>query len=130
MAKKRYISVNGSHYTIVAGRKTVKFDSFDKSYETDDAEVQSVIEGTSYFKEGKIALSETFEDEDADDKKKSSIQLKEYAEVTDYQSAAEILNKDYKVAKGKLTTPEAIMAMAESKHVSFPNLPNLLRSEE
>lgn len=129
MAKKRYISVSGSHYTIIAGRKTVRFDTFDKGYETDDAAVQSVIEGTSYFKEGKIALSETLEDEDSGDVKKPMVQVKEYPEVMDYQSAAEILNKDYRVAKGKLATPDAIMAMAESKHVSFPNLPNL-RAEE
>lgn len=107
----------------------MRFDTFDKGYETDDAAVQSVIEGTSYFKEGKIALSEAFEDEGSGDVNKPTVQVKEYPEVTDYQSAAEILNKDYKVAKGKLTTPDAIMSMAESKHVSFPNLPNL-RAEE
>ncbi len=123
---KRYISANGDQYTfyVKVGEKNmcVGLKGSGNDFKTNNERLQKAIEESTYFKTGKIVL-DGGKTADESAPKIPSAPAKEYPEVTDIQSAIDILRAEpYKVHHTKLTTPEKVLAVASELGVSFPNL--------
>lgn len=122
---KKYYSVNKSRFTIVAkdGDKivVVQFTGSKMEYKTDNANVQNSIEGTQYFKQGKIAFENIGEQEKEADEEEPK-KIKSYDNVATIQEAIEVLRYEYGVTQNKLRTPEAVKLQAIANNVEFPNL--------
>lgn len=89
--------------------------------EVPDKQLQKAIESSHLFKDGIVKLFAS-----TDDGKLKGISEEkdviEYPDVTDFQTAKEVLKKEYGVAPQALGSPEKIFAQADKVGASFPNL--------
>jgi hypothetical protein len=89
--------------------------------EVKDNDMCSALEKTFYFKKGDIEILK----EDKENPAVSDgdiLETKMYEDVTDLQSARDILKKEYGIAPVALNSPEKIKSQAEKHFVVFPNL--------
>ena len=100
--------------------KTVMFTKFGGTYSTSDKEIQKAIENSFYFKTGKVFLNTNTSDSESDTD--DSDEIKEFPDVIIINDAVAILTGEYKVAKSKLKSKEAVFTVAKELGVSFPNL--------
>lgn len=117
-------------------------------YKTSDALIQHIIESSDRYKSGAISLKECVdlggedendeqEGQDGEDESKgesgtqpgedslakSDSHLKEYPEVTNFQTAKSILmGKPYHVPLAELQSKDELLTKAQSIGVSFPNM--------
>lgn len=121
---KTYQSATGVLYNILLGKRdgkqiAVEFRGSMAEFSTSDAEVQSLLEDTEYYKQKKIFIVYENESKDEDTPKLSPIT---YTNVEDFQSAVEVLVKEYNVNESDIKTPNKLGKVAKEKGVSFPNL--------
>jgi hypothetical protein len=124
MSLKVYKSVTGSKFNILLRKKEgrqvlVPFRGSNRSFQTGDVELQGLIEGYRWFKEGQIAIAEEVKGDKAKEAKPDPMT---YTDVTDIQGAIEVLVQDFKVAEAKLKTPAQVKDAAAKNNVEFPNL--------
>lgn len=112
-------------------------------YKTSDTLIQHIIESSEKYKKGFIELKETIDlEEDLDDnvvKDESDLdvtpasvnnqnnttkesEVKEYPEITNFQSAKSLLMNKYDIQLAELQTKEELLEKAKEIGVSFPNM--------
>lgn len=108
-------------------------------YKTSDTLIQHIIESSDKFKSGAVYVKESVdleEDEQVEeisehrpltinlnDTPMPSSDMKEYPEVTNFQTAKSILmGKPYFVTLAELQTKDELLVKAQSLGVSFPNM--------
>lgn len=125
MAIKRYISTDGVKRTILfeIGNKSfsVSFRGSECDFHTKDKAIQEALENSKYFKDGKVKLYGILNSSEREDVSIVDDGTKEHPEITNINDAIEFLNKEHKVAKAKMKSPDTIRAIAESLSISFPN---------
>jgi hypothetical protein len=109
---------------------SVEFKGTHRSYVTDDATTQKLIEATVLFRDGVIYLSEEFDsgqEQLPKDAPKKTVEV--YADVSLFQEAAEIL-----ISKGvsdkNLSRPDTILKAAKRVNISFPALESMLAGQK
>lgn len=113
-----------------SGREiSIEFKGTHKSYVTDDAKLQELIENTMLFKDGTIFLSEEFDESEPIPEDVPSIDNKVYAATSSFQEARAILVNDYNLSPKKLINPKSIMKAAKELGILFPELEKMLDSK-
>ena len=125
---------------VVIGGKVVRYAEFtdaDYTYVTSDERVQEALEKSPAFqryfvllrtvgdsgKKGGVGKERLESGGQKDGQDGNGADWTEYAEVTDWQGAKEILRGEpYKIAYQVLGSPDAIVRKAEELKVRFPNL--------
>jgi hypothetical protein len=125
MSLKVYKSETGVKYNILLkksdGRQAlVSFKGGDRSFRTNDEELQRLIEASKYFEKKFISISEEIKDggREATNPAPSIY----YTDVVDIQGAIDVLIKDFHVKESKLKTPDQVKKAAAENNVDFPNL--------
>jgi len=122
---KKYYSLTGGRVALGVTKGetviSVTIEPMPFYYSTKDKDVQKGIEEHSFFKQNKIGI--------ISDEGKTSINpdiptlAKVFEDVTNLNDAAKVLRANpYKVHTSKLTSKEAILDLAASLNISFPNL--------
>jgi hypothetical protein len=130
MRRKSYVSLTGIQYVFpvkVGEEKNIVWIEFrgdNNVYQTSDKDIQKAIEATEKFKSKAIGLLNCDEEEPGKNPAVAPppVLPKEYPEVTNISEAIEVLNKDYKVDKRTILTPEKAVAKAKELNAVFPNL--------
>jgi len=144
--KNQFSNSSAIRIDVKGKSKTVTFESKRRNglltYETEDADIQSAIESTKQFEAGKITCIEgtvrpqapkgvVKKEVDGGDggdaipvkPEVKKTEVVEYAEVTEFQAAKEILRSEpYLVPFQALNSIPNILKKAEEVGVSFPNL--------
>jgi hypothetical protein len=97
----------------------VPFTGSERTFRTDDRELQGLVEGHRWFKEGQIAVVEEVTDSGEEEPKAD---LLIYEGVTDIQGAIDVLVTNFQVKETKLKTPDQVRKAAADNNVGFPNL--------
>jgi len=123
MGLKVYKSSTGVRYNFLLNKGNgqqvmVMFRGSNKSFQTKDDELQSLIEATGYFKDGNIVVVSGTSDNEAKNVKSDPVV---YTDVTEIQQAIDVLVEDFGVKKETLKTPAAVKKAAESAGAVFPN---------
>jgi len=131
MAKKKYISRTGIQYTFPVKTKNgkvvwISFKGNESDYVTSSKDVQEAIEATDKYKDKIIELSDkqdAAETEEDSETENTGAETIVYDEVTDHQTAREILMKDFGLKPQAIANnPQVIEQKAAELGVSFPNL--------
>ena len=116
--------------------ETAQIKVIDPSIKTADQIVNEELEKVDEVSDDEVLPSDAIREDDVKDPESTDPQINEgvieekgpeyttrsIPEVTNFQQAKEVLRKEYEVPFQKLNKPDAILKIAESLNVEFPNL--------